>query len=37
MTDVSRETYKRNGIGTVLDIDGILRLNEKHIEERLDC
>ena len=34
--DISRKMYKRNGIGTLLDNDGICWLNEKHIQERLD-
>ena len=29
MTNISRKTYERNGIETVVDNDGILRLNEK--------
>ena len=28
--------YARNGIETIVDNDGVLRLNEKHIEEGLD-
>ena len=36
MADISRKTYKRNGIETIVDNDGILWLNEKHIEEGLD-
>ena len=36
MFDISRKTYERNGIETVIDNNGILRLNEKHIEEGLD-
>ena len=36
MTDISRKTYERNGIKTIVDNDGILWLNEKHIEEGLD-
>ena len=36
MVDISRTTYARNGIVTVVDNDGILRLNEKHIEGGLD-
>ena len=36
MTDISRKTYERNDIETIVDNDGILWLNEKHIEERLD-
>ena len=35
MVDIHRETYKQNGIEIIIDNDGILRLNEKHIEERL--
>ena len=29
MTNISRKTYERKGIETVVDNDGILRLNEK--------
>ena len=36
MVDISRKTYKRNSIETIVDNDGILWLNEKHIKERLD-
>ena len=36
MAEISRETYERNGIQTIVDNDGILYLNDKHIEERLD-
>ena len=36
MVDISRKTYERNGIKTIADNDGILWLNEKHIEEGLD-
>ena len=36
MIDISRKTYKRNSIGTTVDNEGILWLNEKHIEEELD-
>ena len=36
MVDVIRKTYERNGIETIVDNDGILCLNEKHIEEGLD-
>ena len=36
MIDISRKTYERNGIGIVVDNDGILRLNEKHIDDGLD-
>ena len=35
MVDISRKTYERNGIETIADNDGILWLNEKHIEEGL--
>ena len=33
MVDISRETYLRNITETIVDNDGILWLNEKHIEE----
>ena len=36
MVDISRQKCKRNGIETIIDNDGILWLNEKRIEERLD-
>ena len=36
MVGISRETYERNGTETIVDNDGILSLNEKKIEERLD-
>ena len=36
MVDISRETYERNGIETIVDNDGILWLNEKYIEEELE-
>ena len=36
MVDINRETYGRNGVETIVDNDGILWLNEKHIEEGLD-
>ena len=36
MIDISRKTYERSGIETIVDNDGILRLNEKHIEEASD-
>ena len=36
MVDISRKTYERNDIETIVDNDGILWLNEKHIEEGLD-
>ena len=36
MINISRKTYERNGIETIKDNNGTLRLNEKHIEEGLD-
>ena len=36
MVDICRKTYKRNVIETIVDNNGILRLNEKHIEEGSD-
>ena len=36
MVDISRKTYERNGIETIVDNDGTLCLNEKHIEEGLN-
>ena len=36
MVRISRKTYKRNDIETIVDKDGILRLHEKYTEERLD-
>ena len=36
MVDINREMYGRNGVETIVDNDGILWLNEKHIEEGLD-
>ena len=36
MVDIRRETYKKNGLETIVDNDGILWLNGKHIEEELD-
>ena len=33
MVNISRKTYERNGIESVVDNDGILWLNEKHIEK----
>ena len=36
MVDISRKLYERNGIETIVYNDGILWLNEKHIEEGLD-
>ena len=36
MADISRKTYERNSIATIVDNGGILWLNEKYIEEGLD-
>ena len=36
MVDISRKTYERNGIETIVDNDEIFWLNEKHIIEGLD-
>ena len=36
MVDISRKTYERIGLETIIDNDGIMWLNEKHIEEGLD-
>ena len=36
MVIISRKTNERNGIETIVDNAGMLRLIEKHIEERLD-
>ena len=35
MVDISRKTYERNGIETVVDNYGIQCLNEKHVNEGL--
>ena len=32
MVDISRKRYEKRGEETIVDSDGILRLNEKHIE-----
>ena len=32
MVDISRKTYERNAIETTVDNDGVLWLNEKHLE-----
>ena len=32
MIDICRKTYERNDMETIVDNDGILGLNEKHIE-----
>ena len=36
MVDISRKMYEINAIQTLVDDDGILWLNEKHIEKGLD-
>ena len=36
MVDRSSKTYERNGIEVIVDNAGILCLNKKDIEERLD-
>ena len=36
IVDISRKTYERNGIETIVDNDGILWLNEKHLGVGLD-
>ena len=36
MADISRKTNERNDIEIIIDNDGILWLNDKHIEEGLD-
>ena len=33
---ISRERYERDRVEIIVDSDGILWLNEKHIEEKLD-
>ena len=35
MVNISRKTYERNGIETIVDNDGILWLNEKHILQEI--
>ena len=35
MVNISKETYKNNGIEAIVDSMGNLWLNEKHIEEEL--
>ena len=35
MVNISRKNSERNGIGTIVSNDGKMRLNEKHVEERL--
>ena len=36
MIDISRKTYESNEMETIVDNDGMLRLNERHTEEELD-
>ena len=36
MADINGKTYEINGIETIIGNDGILWLNEKHIEEGLN-
>ena len=36
MVDISRKNYERSGIEIIVYNDGMLWLNEKHIEEGLD-
>ena len=36
MVDISRKTYERRGIETIVDNDGTLWLNEKQKEEGLN-
>ena len=36
MVDISRKKYERNRIETIVDSDGILWVNKKHIEGGLD-
>ena len=36
MVDISRKTYERNGVETIVNSDGTLWLNKKHIKEGLD-
>ena len=36
MVDISRKTYKRKGVEAKVDMDGVLWLNEKYIEEGLN-
>ena len=33
MVNISRKTYERNGVKTIVDSDGILTLNEKHTKK----
>ena len=36
MVGISRKAYERNHVGKIVDNDGVLWLNEKHIEHGLD-
>ena len=36
MVDIRRKTYERNGVEAIVYSDGVLSLNEKHIEEGID-
>ena len=36
MVNISRKAYERSGVKTIVDHDGILCLNEKHMQEGLD-
>ena len=36
MADISRKSFERNGLVTIIDSDGILWPNEKLIEEGID-
>ena len=36
MVDIRRKTYETNGIEIIIENDGILWLNETHMEEGLD-
>ena len=36
MVDISKKSYERNGVETIVDSHGIQWLNGKHIEEGLD-
>ena len=35
MVNINKDTYENNDIETIVDSTGKLRLNEKHIEEKL--
>ena len=36
MVNISRKTYEGNGIETIVNNDGIFKLNKKHVAEGLD-